>query len=112
MAEWKRVVLKGDSIANLGLVGAAEGDLLVAGSGAFTFAALTTGTVGQVLTSGGAAAALSWSSAGSGDFKADGSVPMTAPLRLLPNAGEGGMGTVNGSIFFDDTDDSIKVYVA
>jgi hypothetical protein len=110
MAEWKRVVLKGDSIANLGLVGAAQGDLLVAGASPFTFAALTKGTDGQILTAG--ATTLSWTAAGTGDFKADGTVPMTAPLRLLPNAGEGGMGTVNGSIFFDDTDDSIKVYVA
>jgi hypothetical protein len=112
MAAWVELVLKGGSIADLGLVGVAEGDLLVAGVSPFTFAALTTGTVGQVLTSGGAGAALSWSAAGAGDFKADGTVAMTAPLRLLPNAGEGGMGTVDGSIFYDTTADKVKVYVA
>ena len=112
MAAWKELVLKGGSIADLGMVGAAQGDLLVAGSTPFTFAALTTGTNGQVLTSGGAGAPLSWSAAGSGDFKADGSVPMTAPLRLDENAGEGGMGTVNGSIFYDSTAKKIKVYEA
>jgi hypothetical protein len=112
MAEWKELVLKGGSIADLGMVGAAEGDLLVAGVSPFTFAALTTGTVGQVLTSGGAGAALSWSAAGSGDFKADGTVTMTAALRLKSQAGEGGMGTTDGSIFFDTTADKVKVYVA
>lgn len=111
MAAWVELVLKGTSIGDLGMVGAAEGDLLVAGSTPFTFAAFTTGTVGQVLTSGGAGAALSWSAAGSGDFKADGTVVMTAPLRLIAQAGEGGMGTVNGSIFFDLTADKVKVYV-
>jgi hypothetical protein len=112
MAAWVELVLKGSSIGDLGLVGVAEGDLLVAGSTPFTFAALTTGTVGQVLTSGGAGAALSWSAAGSGDFKADGTVAMTAALRLKSQAGEAGMGTTDGSIFFDTTADKVKVYVA
>jgi hypothetical protein len=112
MAEWKELVLKGSSVGDLGLVGAAQGDLLVAGAGAFTFAVLTTGTVGQVLTSGGAAAALSWSAAGSGDFKADGSVAMTDALKLKSNAGEGGMTATDGAIFFDTTADKVKVYVA
>jgi len=111
MAAWKEVVLKGGSIADLGMVGAAQGDLLVAGSTPFTFAALTTGTNGQVLTSGGAGAALSWSGAGAGDFKADGSVAMTDALRLKSNAGEGGMTTTDGAIFFDTTADKVKVYV-
>lgn len=112
MAEWKELILKGSSISDLGLIGAAEGDLLVAGASPFTFAALTTGTNGQTLTSGGAGAALSWTDAGTGDFKADGTVAMTAPLRLKSNAGEGGMGSVDGSIFYDTTADKIKVYVA
>jgi len=110
MAEWKEVVLKGSSIGDLGLVGVAQGDIIVAGASPFTFARLGKGTDGQVLTAG--AATLSWTAAGAGDFKADGSVPMTAPLRLKTNAGEGGMGTVDGSIFFDTTADKVKVYVA
>lgn len=112
MAEWKELVLKGSSVADLGLVGSAEGDILVAGASPFTFAVLGTGTNGQVLTSGGAGAGLSWSAAGAGDFKADGTVAMTAALRLKSNAGEGGMGTTDGSIFFDTTADKVKVYVA
>jgi hypothetical protein len=112
MAEWKEVVMKGVSIVDLALKGAAQGDLLVAGGGDFEFAALTTGTNGQVLTSGGAGAALSWTAAGAGDFKADGTVPMTAPLRLEAQAGEAGQGTVEGSIFYDTTAKKIKVYEA
>lgn len=110
MAEWKEVVLKGGNIADLGLVGAAQGDIIVAGADPFTFAVLTKGSAGQVLTAG--ASTLSWSAAGAGDFKADGTVAMTAPLRLIANAGESGMGTVDGSIFFDTTADKVKVYVA
>lgn len=110
MAEWKELILKGSSIANLGLVGAAQGDLLVAGSGAFTFAALTKGTDGHVLTAG--ASTLSWTAAGTGDFKADGTVVMTNALRLKANAGEGSMVTTDGAIFFDTTADKVKVYVA
>ena len=159
MAGWKEVVFKGGAVADLGVVGVAEGNLMVAGgtpftyanftagtsgkvltaggvdaaltwetptpkvgtargsilqSGAdpFTYAELGTGSNGEVLTSGGAGATLSWTAAGTGDFKADGTVPMTAPLRLKSNAGEGGMGTVDGSIFFDTTADKVKVYVA
>ena len=112
MAEWKELTLKGGAVADFGIVGVAEGDIMVAGSTPFTYANLTTGTNGQVLTSGGAGAPLSWSAAGAGDFKADGTVAMTAPLRLKANAGEGGMGTVDGSIFYDTTADKVKVYVA
>jgi hypothetical protein len=112
MAEWKELVLKGSSVGDLGLVGAAQGDLLVAGGGAFTFAVLTTGTVGQVLTSGGAAAALSWSGAGAGDFKADGSVAMTNAIRLKAQAGEAGIDTGDGYTFYDTTAKKMKVYVA
>ena len=110
MAEWKKVAFKESLASDLAMKGVAEGDILVAGSTPFTFAVLTKGTDGHVLTAG--ASTISWTAAGTGDFKADGTVPMTAPLRLLPNAGEGGMGTVNGSIFFDDTSDELKVYVA
>ena len=112
MAEWKELILKGSSIADLGLVGAAQGDLLVAGASPYTFAALTTGNNGEVLTSGGAGAGLSWTAAGTGDFKADGTVAMTAALRLKSQAGESGMGTTDGSIFFDTTADKVKVYIA
>jgi hypothetical protein len=111
MAGFFELVLKESSIADLALKGAAQGDLLVAGGGDFEFAALTTGTVGQVLTSGGAGAALSWTAAGTGDFKADGTVPMTAPLRMFGQAGEAGMGTVAGSIFYDSTAKKLKVYI-
>lgn len=110
MAAFKEVLLKGGSIADLGMVGAAEGDLIVAGSSPFTFAALTKGTDGHVLTAG--ASTLSWSAAGTGDFKADGTVAMTAPIRLKAQAGETGMGTVDGSIFYDTTAKKVKVYVA
>lgn len=109
MAEWKELILKGSSIADLGLVGAAQGDLLVAGSTPFTFAALTKGTDGHVLTAG--ASTLSWTAAGTGDFKADGTVPMTAPIRLKAQTGETGMGTVVGSLFFDTTPSKVKVYI-
>lgn len=110
MAGFKELVLKGTSIADLGMVGAAQGDLLVAGASPFTFAALTKGTDGHVLTAG--ASTLSWTAAGTGDFKADGTVVMTAPIRLKAQDGEGGMGTVDGSIFYDSTAKKIKVYVA
>lgn len=70
------------------------------------------GNGGKVLAVTAGADDVEWISASAGDFKADGTVPMTAPLRLLPNAGEGGMGTVDGSIFYDTTADKIKVYVA
>lgn len=110
MAAWKELVLKGGSIADLELLGAAQGDLLVAGSTPFTFAALTKGTNGHVLTAG--ASTLSWTAAGSGDFKADGTVAMTNALRLKSNAGEGTMVTTDGAIFFDTTADKVKVYVA
>jgi len=110
MAGWEEVPFKGSSVSDLGLVGVAEGDILVAGSSPFTFAVLTKGTNGHVLTAG--ASTVSWTSAGTGDFKADGTVPMTAPLRLKVNDGETGMGTVDGSIFFDTTADKLKVYVA
>lgn len=110
MAEWKELILKGGSIADLGLVGAAQGDLLVAGSTPFTFAALTKGASGEILTAG--ASTLSWTSAGTGDFKADGSVAMTDALKLKSNAGEGGITTTDGALFFDTTADKVKVYVA
>lgn len=113
MAGFKELVLKGAGIADLALAGAAnhQGQILVAGADDI-YAALAEGTNGQILTSGGANAALSWSAAGTGDFKADGTIAMTAPLRLKANAGEAGMGTVDGSIFFDTTADKVKVYVA
>ena len=110
MAAWKEVVLKGSSVSDLGLIGVAQGDILVAGSTPFTFAVLTKGTDGQVLTAG--AATLSWTAAGTGDFKADGSVAMTDALKLKSNAGEAGMTTTDGAIFFDTTADKVKVYVA
>lgn len=111
MAEWKEVVLKGGSIADLGMIGVAAGDTIIAGADPFTFEILSRGTNGQVLTAG--ASTISWATpASGGDFKADGTVAMTAPLRLLPNAGESGMGVVDGSIFYDTTADKLKVYVA
>jgi hypothetical protein len=109
MAAWKEVVLKGSSVGDLGLVGVAQGDRLVAGADPFTFTVLSKGTDGQILTAG--AATLSWSAAGAGDFKADGSVAMTDALKLKSNAGEGGMTTTDGAIFFDTTADKVKVYV-
>ena len=111
MAGWKEVLFKGCAIGDLDLVAAAQGDLLV-GDGTPVFVALTTGTAGQVLTSGGAAAALTWENAGTGDFKADGSVAMTNALQLKSNAGEAGMDTNDGAIFYDTTADKVKVYVA
>ena len=110
MAGFKELFLKGGAIADLGLVGVAQGDILVAGATPFTFAKLAKGTDGQVLTAG--AATLSWTAAGTGDFKADGTVAMTAPLRLKAQSGETGMGTVDGSVFYDTAEKKIKVYIS
>lgn len=93
-------------------VGAAAGNLLMAGATPFTYANFTAGAAGKVLQANGVAAALTWESAGTGDFKADGSVAMTDALKLKSNAGEGGMTTTDGAIFFDTTANKIKVYVA
>jgi hypothetical protein len=110
MAGWEEVVFKGGSVGDLGLVGVAQGDILVAGASPFTFAVLTKGADGHTLTAG--ATTISWTAAGTGDFKADGSVAMTDALKLVSNAGEGGMTTTDGAIFFDTTADKVKVYVA
>jgi hypothetical protein len=146
MAGWEEVVFKGSNVSDLGLVGVAQGDILVAGATPFTFAVLTKGADGTFLKAGAStlewaapsiakleditdveayagnggkvlavnvgADDVEWISAGAGDFKADGTVPMTAPLRLVANAGESGMGTVDGSMFYDTTADKVKVYVA
>ena len=145
MAGWKEIIFKGITVSDLGMIGAAQGDILVAGADPFTFAVLTKGASGKYLKAGastvswedvtiakleditdveaysgnankvlavnGAANDVEWV-AGGGDFKADGTVAMTAPLRLKTNAGEAGMGTVDGSIFYDTTADKVKVYVA
>lgn len=148
MAAWVEVVLKGTSIADLGMVGVAQGDLIMAGAGAFTFARLAPGAAGHFLKSNGAAAALTWSAvsvakleditdveayagnaskvltvnAGAndvewttptvGDFLADGTVAMTDGLRLKAQAGEVGIATGDGYLFYDTTAKKVKVYVA
>lgn len=153
MAGWKEVIFKGVSVSDLGMVGAAQGDILVAGSTPFTFAVLTkgadglflkagastvswaapsiakleditdveayTGNAGKVLAVNAGANDVEWISAAAGDFKADGSVPMTGDLDFGSNAAKDmklyttvpGV-PADGHIYFDTTADKVKVYVA
>lgn len=164
MAGWKEVIFKSSTAADLGLVGAAQGNLLVADASSvyvnftagasgkvltsagaaatptwetpcpkvaleegsllvsastpFAYAELAHGTNGQVLQSGGHGAQPSWT-AGGGDFKADGTVPMTGNLDFANNAAKDMKlhttvpGTpADGHIYFDTTADKVKVYVA
>ena len=99
--------------------GAAQGNLLMAGADPFTYANLTAGSEGQILTAHGVSAALTWSSAGAGDFKADGTVPMTGDLDFNDNAAKDmklyttvpGV-PADGHIYFDSVADKVKIYVA
>jgi hypothetical protein len=153
MAGWKEVIFKGVSVSDLGMVGAAQGDILVAGSTPFTFAVLTkgadglflkagastvswaapsiakleditdveayTGNAGKVLAVNAGANDVEWISAAAGDFKADGSVPMTGDLDFDNHAAiDMKLHTTvpgvpaDGHIYFDTAADKVKVYVA
>jgi len=153
MAEWKEVIFKGTSVSDLGMVGVAEGDILVAGSTPFTFAVLTKGASGKFLKSGASTVSwedatiakledigdveayvgngdkvlavnaggtdVIWSVAGTGDFKADGTVAMTGDLDFNDNAAKDMKlyATIpavpaDGHIYFDSVADKVKVYVA
>jgi hypothetical protein len=58
MAGWKEVIFKGITVSDLGMIGVAQGDVLVAGATPFTFAVLTKGATGTFLKAG--ASTLSW----------------------------------------------------
>lgn len=80
---WKKLAYEDDVITKALMT--AKGDLLAA-SAASTPAALAVGTDGHVLTAdSGEATGVKWSSIGSGDFMADGSVPMTGDLDFAGN---------------------------
>lgn len=88
------LLLKGSVSGTAGFQAAAT-----AGSTVWTLP-MSDGTSGQVLSTNGAGV-LSWvsASAGSGDFKADGSVSMSGQLKALPGAG-----AAPGISFAGDTD--------
>ena len=75
---WKKLCYEDDAGLKAALT--AKGDILSA-SAAATPEILGVGTDGQVLLAdSGETSGLKWGSLGSGDFMADGSVPMTADL--------------------------------
>ena len=153
MAGWKEVIFKGITVSDLGMVGAAQGDMLVAAADPFTFAVLTKGASGKFLKAGASAVSwedatiakledigdveaytgngdkvlavnaggtdVIWSSAGTGDFKADGTVAMTGNLDFNDNAAVDlklyttiPAAPADGHIYFDSVADKVKVYVA
>ena len=153
MAGWKEVIFKGITVSDLGMIGAAQGDILVAGADPFTFAVLTKGVSGKFLKAGASSiswedAAIAkledigdveaytgngdkvlavnaggtdviWSTAGTGDFKADGTVPMTGNLDFANNTAKDmklhttvPATPADGHIYFDSAADKVKVYVA
>lgn len=80
---WKKLAYEDDVV--LKSVATTKGDLLAA-SAASTVTRLGVGTNGQVLVAdSGETTGLKWIDAASGDFKADGSVPMTADLDFAGN---------------------------
>ena len=77
---WKKMALEDNVITKAFM--AAKGDLIGA-SGNDVPLILSVGTNGQVLTAAsGEATGLSWSAAGSGDLKKDGSVAMEADFNF------------------------------
>lgn len=153
MAGWKEVIFKGITVSNLGMIGVAQGDMLVAGGTPFTFAVLTKGASGKFLKAGASTVSwedvsvaklsdvgdveayagnggkvlavnagaddVEWISAAAGDFKADGTVPMTGDLDFDNNAAvDMKLHTTvpavpaDGHIYFDSVADIVKVYVA
>ena len=153
MAGWKEVIFKGITVSDLGMIGAAQGDVLVAGADPFTFAVLTKGADGKFLKAGASTVSwedasvsklsdigdveayagnggkvlavnagandVEWSSAGTGDFKADGTVPMTSNLDFGNNTAKDmklhttvPAAPADGHIYFDSVADKVKVYVA
>ena len=153
MAGWKEIIFKGISVADLGVIGVAQGDVLVAAADPFTFEVLTKGADGKFLKAGASTVSwedptvakleditdveayagnggkvlavnagaddVEWISAAAGDFKADGTVPMTGDLDFDNHAAidmklHTTVPTVpaDGHIYFDSVADKVKVYVA
>ena len=153
MAGWKEVIFKGITVSDLGMIGAAQGDMLVAGADPFTFAVLTKGASGKFLKAGASTVSwedptiakledigdveaytgngnkvltvnaggtdVEWTVAGTGDLKADGSVPLTADFDFNDHAGKdmklyttipGVPG--DGHIYLDTATDKVMVYIA
>jgi hypothetical protein len=81
---WKKLAYEADVV--LKSVATTKGDLLAA-SAASTVTRLGVGTDGHVLTADSSqTTGIKWAAAATGDFKADGSVPMTADLDFAGNA--------------------------
>lgn len=81
---WKQLAFKDDCVLEADYT--AKG-VLIGGTGVGTAGALTVGTNGYVLTAdSGETTGMKWAAVGGGDFKADGSVPMTADLDFAGNA--------------------------
>lgn len=80
---WKKLAYADDVLAKS--VATTKGDIFAATASA-TVARLGVGTNGQVLTAdSGEAAGMKWAATGAGDFKADGTVPMTDDLDFAGN---------------------------
>ena len=77
MAGWKEVVFKSVTAADLGLVGAAQGNLLM-GNASSVYANLTAGAANKVLTAHGVAAALTWETPFSASGSEEGSLMVSA----------------------------------
>lgn len=78
-----------------------------------------TGNGGKVLAVNAGGTDVEWVDAGVGDFKADGSVPMTASLDFANNTAKDmklhttvPASPADGHIYFDTTADKVKIYVA
>lgn len=80
---WKKLAYEDDVVKKAAFT--AKGDILVS-SGDATPVALEVGENGQVLTADSAEdTGVKWAATGTGDFKANGTVPMTGNLQLAGN---------------------------
>ena len=99
--------------------GTEEGSIMVSAVTTFNYTEFAHGTSGQVLTTGGHGAQPTWETPTVGDFKADGTVPMTGDLDMDDNCIRDmklyttvpGV-PADGHIYFDTATDKVKVYVA